>query len=77
VTLLGESPRNCRRIYSLGSDLICEGLLLGMQVGGHEDPQTRASPSEVNHSKPSFYDDTCDTPSHFFVGKVSYAAGLR
>jgi hypothetical protein len=42
--------------------------VLGIQTGGHEDPRTRASSSEVNHGKPSFYDDTCDTPLHFCRG---------
>jgi hypothetical protein len=44
-------------------------VLLGMQAGGHGDPRTTASPSEVNHSELSFYDDTYDIPSHFLQGK--------
>jgi hypothetical protein len=38
--------------------------LLGMRAGGHGDPRARASPSEVNHNEPSFFYDTCNTPSH-------------
>jgi hypothetical protein len=52
-------------------------VLLGMQARGHRDPRTTASPSEVNHSELSFYDDTYDIPSHFFAGEVGYMVGLR
>jgi hypothetical protein len=75
--LFGESPHNYHRTGSSGSNLTYEGLLLRMHVGGHGDPQTRASLSKVNHSEPSFYDDTCDTPSYFFAMEVDYTAGLQ
>jgi hypothetical protein len=42
---------------------------LGTRAGGHRDPCARELPSEVNYSEPSFYDDTCDTTSHFLQGK--------
>jgi hypothetical protein len=40
------------------------------------DPRTIASPSEVNHSEPLFYDDTCNTPSHFLQGKLPTRRGI-
>jgi hypothetical protein len=69
VMLFGESPHRYRKIGSSGSNLACEGLLLGMRAGGHGDPQARASPSEVIHSEPSPSDDVCDAPSHILQGK--------
>jgi hypothetical protein len=45
VTLFRKSPRNCRRVSSLGLNLIYEGPLLGMQAGGHRDSCSRSSPS--------------------------------
>jgi hypothetical protein len=45
--------------------------LLGMWAVRHRDPRARASPSEVNHSEPSLYDNTYDTPSHFLLGKLA------
>jgi hypothetical protein len=68
MTLFMKSLHNYHRIGSSGSNLACEGQQLEMQAGGHRDPRTRASPSEVNHSEPSFFDDTYDTPSHFLQG---------
>jgi hypothetical protein len=77
VMLFRESPHKYCRIGSLGSNLNCEGLLLVMRARGHGDPRARASPSEVNHSEPLLYDDTCDTPFTFFAGKVSYTVELQ
>jgi hypothetical protein len=71
VTLFEESPHNYHRIGSSGSNLPCEGLLLGMQAGGHEDPRARSSPSKMNHSELLLYDDTCDIPSHFLQGTLA------
>jgi hypothetical protein len=45
VMLFRKSPRNCRRVSSLGLNLIYEGLLLGMQAEGHRDSCSRSSPS--------------------------------
>jgi hypothetical protein len=70
VMLFGEYPCIYRRIGLSRSNLTYEGLLLGMRAGGHGDPRARASPSEVNHSEPSLYNDTCGTLSHFLQEKL-------
>jgi hypothetical protein len=39
-----ESPLKNHRINSMGLNLACEGLLLGMQAEGHRDSKTEAHP---------------------------------
>jgi hypothetical protein len=45
VMLSMESPHDYHRIDSLGLNLACEGILLGMWAGGHWDPRAGVSPS--------------------------------
>jgi hypothetical protein len=45
VTLFEESLHNNRRISSSGLNLSHEGLLLGIQAGGHRHSRIMASPS--------------------------------
>jgi hypothetical protein len=44
VTLFKESPHKNHRIGSLGLNLTCEGLLLGMWAEGHGDSKIEAHP---------------------------------
>jgi hypothetical protein len=74
VTRFRESPHNYHRIGSSGSNLACEGLLLGMQAEGHGDrPEQELHP----RSEPSLHNNICAISSHFFAGEVSYTAGLQ
>jgi hypothetical protein len=69
---LGESPYKNRKIGSLGSNLACEGLRLGMRVEGHKDSKTEAHPRlRMQMNLRSRMKDHTHTFAPFLQGQVT------